>query len=165
MNHQLPVFFHNIVAAQALNCSYVNTAISSFEGHPSAPKMAFNALLVVEILSSMAFAMISPCLQHMDPEFCPSTAATAGAAAVPKWPAESVIYPSQMHQEVVLRDRIFPRIDKRRMIANTKLVATRDNNFPQYFSQSPLQVQVWRSCQAVDWVSSLWCDVRRTYLT
>lgn len=95
--------------------------------------MAFNALLFLGILSSMVFAMIPPCLPHLGPEFCPSTSAATPAAAAPKWPAEPVTYPNQMHQEEVLRDRVFPRIDKKRMIVNTKLFTTRDNNFPQYF--------------------------------
>lgn len=153
-NGQIPASFHIVAAVQSLKCSYVNTDISSCEGVLFASKMAFNALLVVAILLCMALAMIPPCLPHLGSEFCPSITATAGAATVPKWPAESVTYPDQMHQESVLWDRVFPRIDKKRMIVNTKLFTIRDNNFPQYFpnrhckSKFSALVKQWLGYQA-----------------
>ncbi|KAJ4390696.1 Leucine aminopeptidase 1 [Gnomoniopsis smithogilvyi] len=91
--------------------------------------MASNTLLALAILAGIAAAMIPPCLPQLGPEFCPSTAA---AAAMSKWPAASVAYPKEMHQETVLRDLVFPRILKDRMYNETKGLTNQEKYYMTY---------------------------------
>lgn len=109
---------------------------------PSTPKMAFKALLIMGTLSSVAFAMIPPCLPYLGPDFCPFTAAAANG---PKWPAASVTYPTQMHQEDMLQDLIFPLIDKDRMIVDSKFISTGANSFlPNRYCKSSFGAAIKR---------------------
>lgn len=91
--------------------------------------MAFNALVVVGALTSLAAAMVPPCLSQLGPDFCPSTA--AAEAPTPKWPTPLLAFPDQMDQEKLLRDLVFPRINKTRMLENVDYF-TNDNPRMQY---------------------------------
>lgn len=94
--------------------------------------MASNALLLLGTLASIVAAIIPPCLPQLGPEFCPSTAA-ATMAAPPKWPTTPITYPDQMHHEQVLQDLVFPRINKTRIIDDTKFFTTNDSRLRYHF--------------------------------